>query len=248
MLIIGRFVDQHDGISTASTGRAPDLRALPARTPRANKELGCAMVCGQGEWPCTLVLPFLTETEDNMIISAFIIPVTLSYTSPGFTLDTSCCICYFAVLFCKHGSILRHYDIIWDIDRTFLGSYHFYRLPSSARIPSLSSSSGANSFLSTNSNYASHQHSIHPLHRTYLVHEQEKVTIAGVQMGWGPSAQVHDQRQQRTLDSQRANLVKVVAVDVRIHAKQSSNNRSHRVAEFGRERHSWFAREHGFVV
>ena len=47
--------------------------------------------------------------------------------------------------------------------------------------------------------------------------------------------EAHDNRVKRTFDAERADLIKVVAVYVRIHAKQSSHNGAHSVLECPRE-------------
>jgi len=46
-------------------------------------------------------------------------------------------------------------------------------------------------------------------------------------------------RVKRTFDAERADLIKVVAVYVRIHAKQPSHNGAHSVLECPRERHTY---------
>lgn len=46
----------------------------------------------------------------------------------------------------------------------------------------------------------------------------------------------------RTFDAQRADVVKVVAVQVRVHAEEPPEQRAHRVAEVSREGHACMRR------
>ena len=133
----------------------------------------------------------------------------------------------------------------------------YARLLSSARIASFSSSSGASSFLSTRSNCrARHtpdawaesvQHGARPSPNTHLVDEQEEMAVARVQMRCRsrrqtlhPAFRFRAKRRMRpTFDSKRADVIKVVAVEVRVYPEQPAEECAHSITEISREWYAW---------
>jgi len=78
---------------------------------------------------------------------------------------------------------------------------------------------------------------------THLVDKEEKVAIARVKVGLYTSTKgkklATKIRMKHTFDAERADLIKVIAVYVRVHAEQSSHDGAHGVFERPRERHTY---------
>ena len=134
----------------------------------------------------------------------------------------------------------------------------YARLLSSARIASFSSSSGASSFLSTRSNCMPSKSAGRRVQEgpamTHLVDEQEKVAVARVQMRCrsrrqlAPTRAMHPppwaegaiRRTQPTFNPKRANVIKVIAVEVRVYPEEPAEERTNCVPEIAREGDTWY--------
>jgi len=131
--------------------------------------------------------------------------------------------------------------------------YERLLLWSSAAIASLRSSKGANSFLSTRSNFKGNiiiTITRHTTGQAHLGNKQIEMTVAGIEVccEGGPfqhAGVCHDIRVP-TFYPQGAYLVKVVAVQVGINPEQSSGDGLDDIPEVTRKRHAYISQISGY--